>query len=88
MKKILVAAGVSALLTAGAAYAQQTFEAWGHTFTYGNFQPQMLDVAVATEKGTGHKMNLVKLKNGHMMAVVPADRYVALMSTPDDDMMQ
>lgn len=63
-----------------------TFSAWGHDFTYDSFAPKQLDVTVATEKKTGHKMNLVKLRNGHMMALVPADRYMGLMTTPVDDL--
>lgn len=81
----LVTAGGLAI---GSASAQGTFSAWGHEFTLGPAQSQTLDVYVATEKATGHKMNLVKLKNGHMMALVPADRYMALMSTPSEDMVQ
>lgn len=87
MNKTLLVAAAAALVAAGAGAAAKTYEAWGHTFTYSDFAPQSLDVAVATEQSTGHKMNLVRLKNGHMMALVPADRYMALMTTPDDDML-
>lgn len=88
MKKTLLVAAAAAVVTAGMGAVAKTYEAWGHTFTYNDFAPQSLDVAVATEKSTGHKMNLVRLKNGHMMALVPADRYMALMTTPEDDMVQ
>ncbi|WP_246725441.1 hypothetical protein [Beijerinckia sp. L45] len=71
----------------GHAAAQGTFSAWGHDFTLAPFQTQTLEMTTATEKATGHKMNLVKLKNGHLMALVPADRYMALMTTPAEDMM-
>lgn len=82
-------AALCALAAAGSATAvAATYEAWGHTFTYNNFQPVTVDMTVATETATGHKMNLVRLKNGHMMALVPADRYMALMSTPSDDMVE
>lgn len=86
------AAGVGIGMAAGGGGGDgvnhNTFSAWGHDFTYDSFAPQQLEATVATEKATGHKMNLVKLKNGHMMALVPADRYMALMTTPSDDMLQ
>ena len=82
------ATGVGIGMAAGGGGGGGTYSAWGHEFTYDTFAPQQLDVTVAQEKATGHKMNLVKLKNGHMMALVPADRYMALMTTPSDDMVQ
>lgn len=88
MKKLIVVASIAGLVGAGASALAGTYEAWGHTFTYDGFQPQTVEATVATEKGTGHKMNLVRLKNGHMMALVPADRYMALMTTPNEDMLQ
>ena len=93
MRNIILATAAGAIIatTAGIGISMAgggTFTAWGHEFTYDSFTPQQLDVTVATEKSTGHKMNLVKLKNGHMMALVPADRYMALMTTPSDDMVQ
>lgn len=87
MRKLLATLATTTALFAAAGTFAATYEAWGHTFDYDSFQPRMLDVAVGTERATGHKMNLVKLKNGHMMALVPADRYVALMTTPTDDML-
>ena len=88
MKRLIVVASATALLGAGATSIAATYEAWGHTFTYDTFRPQTIDVTVATEKTTNHKMNLVKLKNGHMMAMVPADRFMALMTPNSDDMLQ
>lgn len=87
MKKMIATLTAAVVIVGAAGALAATYEAWGHTFTYDSFKPQMLDVAVATEKETGHKMNLVRLKNGHMMAMVPADRYMALMTTPTDDMV-
>jgi hypothetical protein len=93
MRNVFVVAGLAAVVatTAGVGVGMAsmgTFSAWGHEFTYDSFTPQTVDVTVATEKATGHKMNLVKLKNGHMMALVPADRYLGLMTIPDEDMMK
>ena len=90
MKTSVILATVAAVVGSGvgAAAVAGTYEAWGHTFTYDTFQPQMMDVTVATERGTGHKMNIVKMHNGHMMALVPADRYIGLMTIPDDDMVK
>ncbi len=88
MKNLVVFASLAGLVGAGASAMAGTYEAWGHTFTYDSFQPRTVDVTVGTEKATGHKMNLVRLKNGHMMALVPADRYMALMTGSDaDDML-
>lgn len=90
MKRMIVAATFAALAGASLTALAGQYEAWGHTFTYDEFKPTTVDATVATEKATGHKMNLVRLKNGHMMALVPADRYMALMLSPSnqDDMLQ
>lgn len=89
MKKLIVVASLAGLVGAGASALAGTYEAWGDTFTYGSFAPQTVDSTIATEPATGHKMNLLRLKNGHMMALVPADRFMALMSTGNsDDMLQ
>lgn len=90
MKTMIATATLAALAGASLTALAGTYEAWGHTFSYDEFRPMTLDVTVATEKSTGHKMNLIRLKNGHMMAVVPADRYMALMLSPPnpDDMLQ
>jgi hypothetical protein len=87
---VSLVAGVSAIAGLGtSAFADKgTYSAWGHDFTYEPFQSKPVDITVATDKKTGHTMNLVKLKNGHMMVLIPADRYMALMTTPSDDMME
>lgn len=87
-KTVSGALAVTAVIAGTIAAVAGTYQVWGHTFTYDDFQPRMLDVTVATERSTGHKMNLVRMKNGHMMALVPADRYVGMMTTPDDDMIR
>ena len=86
-KTVLGVLAVAATVVGSIAAVAGTYEAWGHTFTYDDFQPRTFDVTVATERSTGHKMNLVRMKNGHMMALVPADRYMALMTMPDEDMV-
>ncbi|MEA1830775.1 hypothetical protein U8607_01645 [Methylobacterium durans] len=80
----------SALITAGigGALAQTTFMAWGHNFDLSPFRATEMQVATATERGTGKSFNVVKLKNGHMMAVVGIDRMSgAPAATADADMI-
>ena len=88
MKKSLLVSTAAILVVAGAGAVAQTYEGWGQMFTFGDFTPHSLDIAVATEKNTGHKMNLVRLKNGHMMVLVPASRVMGLMTPSEDDMVQ
>lgn len=88
-KTVAITAAVAASIAVGTIAAiAGTYSVWGHTFTYDEFRPQTFDVTVATDRTTGHKMNLIRMKNGHMMALVPADRYIGLMNTPEDDMVQ
>ena len=61
---------------------------WGRYFTMAPYQSRPIDVTIATNKKTGEKMNVVKLDNGHLMVLVPAEKYLAIMSeTPDQDMI-
>ena len=87
MKTILL--GSAALVAIGLSLANaRTFEAWGHEFETSDFAPQTVDVSVLTDKATKHHMNVIRLKNGHMMAVVPMDQYMALYKMTDaDDML-
>jgi hypothetical protein len=71
MSKALFIAGALVAASSGTALAQQTFSAWGHDFTVSNFAPQQMMVGVATDRATGRKFNVIKLRNGTMMAVVP-----------------
>ena len=45
--------------------------AWGHDFTVTPFETKEVMVAVATDKTTGAKFNVVKMPNGHLMTPVP-----------------
>ena len=73
----LLAVGLSSAAGIGFALADES--GMFKDFELTPFQSQTLEVAVATEKANGHKMNVVKLKNGHMMVLVDADKYMALM---------
>jgi hypothetical protein len=48
--------------------------AWGHDFVVTPFEPMQLMVAMATEKATGKQFNIIKMPDGHLMAVVPFDQ--------------
>jgi hypothetical protein len=71
MSKALFIAGAFLAAASESAFAQQTFSAWGHDFTVSNFAPQQMMIAVARDRTTGRKFNVLKLKNGKMMAIVP-----------------
>lgn len=47
--------------------------AWGHDFVVTPFATKETMVAVATDKATGATFNLIRMPNGHVMAVVPLD---------------
>ena len=86
MKTILL--GSVALVAIGLSLATaRTFEAWGHEFETSDFTPQTVDVGVLTDKATKHHMNIIRLKNRHMMAVVPMDQFMALYKMTDADDM-
>jgi hypothetical protein len=56
--------------------------AWGHDFVVTPFEPMQLLVAMATEKTTGKQFNVIKMPDGHVMAVVPLDQMTKM---PDID---
>ena len=87
-KKVIVVASIF-LIVAGAAVAR-TIDVWGQMFEIEDPHPMMVDVGVLTDvKSRRHHMNYIKLKNGHMMAVVPMDEFMALAKpTGPDDMLQ
>lgn len=91
MRTLILAGTVMAAIVSGlgtSMAAEGTYSAWGHDFTLSQFHETPMQVAVAIERSTGHTMNIVKLKNGHMMTLVPADRYMALMTPASDDMIK
>ena len=61
--------------------------AWGHDFSVTPFEPKETMVAVATDKATGRQFNLVKMGNGHLMAVVPLDKMTAPPAVDAKDLM-
>ena len=89
MKKQIVAGAAMIILIAGAAFAR-TIDVWGQMFEVEDARPMTVDVGILTDvKTRRHHMNYIKLKNGHMMAVVPMDQYMALgKPTGPDDMLQ
>ncbi|WP_019906808.1 hypothetical protein [Methylobacterium sp. 77] len=48
--------------------------AWGRDFVVTQFEPMQLMVAMATDKITGQQFNVIKMPDGHVMAVVPIDQ--------------
>lgn len=86
--KVLVATTLLSLV-AGAA-AARTIDVWGQMFEIEDAHPMTVDVGVLTDVRTKrHHMNYIKMKNGHMMAVVPLEQYMALAKpTGPDDMLQ
>jgi len=91
---VLVAVTSATLLGAGAAARaddSENFAAaspWGRYFKMAPFQTHTLEVTVATDKQSGRQMNLVRLPNGHVMALVPADCYMSLIEkTSEQDMV-
>lgn len=67
---------VALLAGTGAAMASLSglVGAWGHDFVVTPFEPMPLMVAMATDKITGKQFNIIKMPDGHVMAVVPFDQ--------------
>lgn len=61
--------------------------AWGHDFAVTPFEAKDVMVAIATDKTTGKAFNIVKMPNGHLMAVVPFDAMTAPPSVDRKDLM-
>ena len=65
----------------------RTLPAGFNDFEMSAFQMKQAEIGVATDKHTGHKVNVVKMKNGHMMVLVPFETYAVMMKgTGPDDM--
>ena len=45
--------------------------AWGHNFIVTLFEPMQVMVGMATDKATGRQFNVIKMPDGHVMAIVP-----------------
>ncbi|GJD47500.1 hypothetical protein OPKNFCMD_0208 [Methylobacterium crusticola] len=87
LKRILIAGGLVAAGGLGSAVAQGTFTAWGHEFTLSPFQAQTLETAVATDRATGRRLMIVKMKGGRMMALVSPQRMQPVGEMGEDDPM-
>ena len=61
---------------------------WGRYYSMSPGQKQQVDMRVATEKATGKTVNVITLANGHMMVLVPAERFMSLVSpVPAEEML-
>lgn len=61
--------------------------AWGHDFAVTPFEMKAMQVAVATDRVTGSRFNVIKLSNGHLMAVAPVDTMTMPPITQPKDLM-
>lgn len=87
-KRIVVIASLLSIVAGGA--IARTIDVWGQMFEIEDANPMMVNVGVLVDvKSRRHQMNYIKLKNGHMMAVVPMEQFMALAKpTGPDDMLQ
>lgn len=89
MKKLMLLTGGLVLTLGITVAAARTIDVWGQMFTIEDAHPMTVDVGVLTDSSGHHRMNYIRLKNGHLMAVVPMDEYQSFgRMTPSDDMMQ
>jgi hypothetical protein len=87
MSKALLFAGVLVTAASGQAMAQQTFSAWGHTFTVSGFVPEQMMIATATDARTGRQFNVLRLRNGRMMAITPMSSMRTMPRVASRDMI-
>lgn len=78
-----------AVAVAGPAVASLSnlVSAWGHDFAVTPFEAKPMMVAVATDRATGARFNMVKLPNGHLMALVPLDGMTGPVPVAAKDLM-
>lgn len=88
MSKILLIAGLLMTALSGEAFAQQTFQAFGSTFTLSNFAPHRMMVATATDRRTGRQFNVVRMRGGRMMALVPMSSMRTMPRVARRDMLR
>jgi lipopolysaccharide/colanic/teichoic acid biosynthesis glycosyltransferase len=88
MSKALLLAGVLVVAVSGQAMAQRTISAFGSTFTVSDFAPRQMMVAVATDTRTGRKFNVLKMRNGKMMAIVPMNSLRTMPRVARRDMIR
>lgn len=88
MKRIILPAAALLAGTAGAmASLSSLVGAWGHDFVVTPFEPMQLMVGMATDKKTGRQFNIIKMPNGHVMAVVPFDQMPKMPEIDAKDLM-
>ncbi len=74
MRALLPAVALLAGTGVATASLSSVIGAWGHDFVVTPFEPMQLMVAMATDKATGKRFNLIKMPDGPVMAVVPVDQ--------------
>ncbi|TXM73705.1 hypothetical protein FV226_08810 [Methylobacterium sp. WL12] len=74
MRAILPAVALLAGTGVATASLSSLVGAWGHDFAVTPFEPMQLMVAMATDKATGKSFNVIRMPDGHVMAVVPFDQ--------------
>ncbi|WP_244538900.1 MULTISPECIES: hypothetical protein [unclassified Methylobacterium] len=62
--------------------------AWGHDFVIPPFEPMQVMVAMATDKITGKQFNVIKMPDGHVMAVVPFDQMAKMPEIDSKSLMR
>lgn len=76
-----------ALTVGGAAAATAQTNNFLGSLDLSPFETQTMSVAVATDKATGRKFNVVKLPNGKMMVLMSMDKISAFSPYADDSEM-
>ena len=88
MRIFVLAFATIAASTAPVLAQDRTLPAGFEDFEVSAFQTMQADVSVATDKKSGHKVNIVKMKNGHVMVMIPWGSYAPIMKgTGPDDML-
>lgn len=90
MKKCTFLKATAVILTASTGAAAQSptsIEVMGGRFDVSAFEPTQAYVAVAMDKQTGRKFNVVKLSNNKMMVLMSVDRMKAITPFSDDSEM-
>ena len=80
-------AGLAAGMGSALASLSNLVSAWGHDFAVTPFEMKEMPVAVATDRATGKRFNLMWMPNGRMMAIVPLDRMTAPPIVEANDVM-
>ncbi|GJE13622.1 MULTISPECIES: hypothetical protein [Methylobacterium] len=81
MRALLPAVALLAGTSVAMASLSALVGAWGHDFVVTPFEPIQLMVAMATDKATGKQINVIKMPDGQVMAVVPFDQMAKMLET-------